>query len=48
MSFKIANLKDDYQILLQAKIDSLEYLESEMYKNNSYYKELVDSISFIN
>ena len=48
MAFKIANLKDDYQILLQAQKDSLEYLESELYKNNTYYKELIDGISFIN
>jgi len=48
MSFKIANLKDDYQILLQAKLDSLEYIEKELYLNDSYYKKLIDSISFIN
>ena len=48
MSFKIANLKSDYQILLQAQKDSLEYLETEQYINNSYYKELIQSISFIN
>ena len=46
--FKIANLKDDYQILLQAKVDSLEYIESELYKENIYYKNLIDKISFIN
>ena len=46
--FKIANLKDDYQILLQAKVDSLEYIESNKYQDNKYYKELVDNISFIN
>jgi len=48
MSFKIANLKDDYQILLQAKLDSFEYIEKELYLNNSYYKDLIDGISFIN
>ena len=36
MVFKIANIKNDYKILLQAKEDSLEYI-----KNN---KELVDNI----
>jgi len=46
--FKIASLKDDYQILLQAKLDSLEYIEKELYLNNSYYKDLIKGISFIN
>jgi len=48
MAFKIANLKDDYQILLQAQKDSLEYLENENYQNSDYYKELIKGISFIN
>ena len=48
MAFKIANLKDDYQILLQAQKDSLEYLEKDLYKSNNYYKEIIDNISFIN
>lgn len=47
-SFKIANLKEDYQILLQAKLDSEEYIEKETYLNNPYYKELIEGISFIN
>ena len=46
--FKIASLKDDYQILLQAKLDSLKYIEKELYLNNSYYKDLIEGISFIN
>ena len=46
--FKIANLKDDYQILLQAKVDSLEYIENNLYQDNNYYKEIIDKISFIN
>lgn len=46
--FKIANLKEDYQILLQAKVDSLEYIESGLYNENSYYKNLIEEISFIN
>ena len=46
--FKIANLKDDYQILLQAKIDSLEYIENSSYLENDYYKEVVNNITFIN
>lgn len=46
--FKIANLKDDYQLLLQTKIDSLEYIESNEYLDNPYYKDLVNTISYIN
>ena len=48
MAFKIANLKEDYQILLQAQKDSKDYLESGKYQDNNYYKELIQKISFIN
>lgn len=48
MNFKIADLKEDYQILLQAKIDSEEYLNKEGYKNNPYYQNLLAEITFIN
>jgi len=44
MTFKIADLKDDYQILLQAKLDSLEYIESEKYKDNLYYREIIEKL----
>lgn len=46
--FKIANLKNDYKILLHAQRDTFDYLENELYKNNSYYKDIIASISFIN
>lgn len=46
--FKIANLKSDYKILLHAQRDTFDYLENELYKNNSYYKDIIASISFIN
>ena len=46
--FKIANLKEDYKILLQAQKDSEEYIKNEDYLNNNYYKKVVDDISFIN
>lgn len=48
MSFKIADLKNDYEILLQAQKDSLEYLNSNQYLESEYYKNLIDGISFIN
>lgn len=48
MSFKIANLKEDYDLLLQTQIDSQEYLEKELYLNNSHYTDLIKEIDFIN
>ena len=48
MPFKIANLKDDYRILLASKKDSEEYINSEEYLNNDYYKKIVNDINFIN
>ena len=41
------NMCSFYQILLQAKVDSLEYIESKEYENNKYYKEQINKISFI-
>ena len=48
MQFKIANLKDDYQILLQTQKDAEEYIRQELYLDNNYYKKVIESISFIN
>lgn len=44
MSFKIANLKSDYKILVQAKKDSMEFLENEENIDNPIRKRLIDSI----
>ena len=48
MSFKIANLKEDYNILLKAKVDSKEYIDNKLYFNNNYYNDVIEKISFIN
>ena len=40
MYFKIANLKSDYKILVQAKKDALEFLKSD--KNNSYFYAAIE------
>lgn len=48
MVFKIANLKRDYRILLQAQKDSNEYIINKEYLNNSFYSKIVDDIKFIN
>lgn len=45
MSFKIANIKNDYKILLMAKDDSMEYLESKKYLDNKNILDVVNKIS---
>jgi ATP-dependent DNA helicase RecG len=47
MIFKIADFARDFKILNQANIDSKEFLESNAYLDNIYYKNIVDSISFL-
>ena len=48
IGFKIADLKRDYKILLQAKKDSEEFIETKEYKNIDYYQETINKITFIN
>ena len=45
MSFKIANVKQDYKILLQAKKDSKEYLLDKETDNDGLKQFLINSIS---
>ena len=45
MSFKIADIKNDYKILLQAKKDSEEYLLSPEHENDELKKKLIASIA---
>lgn len=44
MCFKIANLRSDYKILVQAKKDSMEYLTEEETKNDILKQKLIESI----
>jgi ATP-dependent DNA helicase RecG len=44
MTFKMANLKSDYKILLQAKKDSQDYLDNHDYDNDPLKERLIDSI----
>ena len=44
MTFKIANLKSDYKILVQAKKDSEDFLKDEDSKNNALKLRLIDKI----
>ncbi len=45
MEFKIANLRSDYKILLQAKKDSKEYLESKESEKESIKNMLIETIN---
>lgn len=45
MTFKIANLKQDYRILIQAKKDSQEYLLDTTKDNDELKKYLIESIN---
>ena len=47
MCFKIANLKNDYDILVQAKNDSNEYIRDQGYLSNDYYKNIVDNLEIV-
>lgn len=45
MTFKIASIKQDYKILMQAKKDSLEYLEDKNSNKEELKITLIDSIN---
>lgn len=44
MTFKLANLKSDYKVLVQAKNDANEYIKNKLYLDNDYYKKLADDL----
>ena len=48
MTFKIASIKNDYKILLQAKKDSKEYLENKDTDNSDLKNLLINSITKVN
>lgn len=47
MSFKIANLKEDFKILNQANIDAKEFVETNKYLEDEYCRNLVKDIDFL-
>lgn len=47
-TFKIANLKTDLKIMMQAKKDSEEYIESGIYKNNHFYYKILKDLDKLN
>lgn len=48
ITFKIANIKRDIKILLQANIDSQEFIKQKLYKEYTYYTNLIDEQNFLN
>ena len=48
MAFKIASIRNDYKILLQAKKDSKEYLENKDTDGDTLKKILIESITTVN
>ena len=47
MSFKIANLKRDFNILTQANIDAKEFLDNKSYQDYDYYNNIIKEIDFL-
>ena len=47
ISFKIADIRSDAQILLQASKDSYNYIKKGTYMDNNYYKNLYEEIFFL-
>ena len=48
MTFKIANLKRDYNVLLAAKKDAQEFLETKNYEKDYKYQKIIKEIDFTN
>ena len=48
MTFKIADLKADYKILLQAKEDVIAFLQSKEYLQEQKYMQIIDKLDFTN
>ncbi len=47
MTFKVANIKSDFKILLQVKEDVQEFIKKKEYVNYDYYTEFVKSLESI-
>lgn len=48
MSFKIANIKRDYKILLQVKEDVIKFMDKKQYRHNILFERIINSIDFFN
>lgn len=47
MSFKLADMKQDYKILYQANIDAKEFVENKQYEENELYESIISEINFL-
>jgi len=47
-TFKIANLKTDLKIMMQAKQDSEDYIVNKGYKNNMSYNKIINELDRLN
>lgn len=47
MTFKLADMKQDMKILMQANKDASYFVESGLYKSNSLYEKIVEEINFL-
>lgn len=45
MVFKLANIKENYKVLLQAQIDSEEFIKNNGYLSNHLYQDIISNIS---
>ncbi len=45
MVFKLADLKKDIKIVMQAQKDAEEFVNNKLYENEIYYKNIVDNIN---
>ena len=48
MSFKVADIKRNYKILLQAKEDVIKFIDSNEFRYNNLYRRIVNNIDFLN
>ncbi len=48
MTFKLANIKRDYNILIKAKEDAREYIQTKEYEKNQYFEKIIKKIDFTN
>ncbi len=48
MTFQMANLKRDYDILLEMKKEAKDFVDKKLYMKNDYYKKIIEKIDFTN
>lgn len=48
MTFKLANFKRDYAILLHAKEDAITFIKNKKYKKIPYFVKIIEKIDFTN